>query len=324
MTGTCRDEHELPPSGPWPETGLTRRARHDPRLGRLLTALQTHELELCADTESRASSLGNWKDVAEGLLQLAKEAVSQGRLDDSWEYLHASQRQAIWGCPDERLRILASGCFHESSSKLRGWRLKQALEVLSGSGLLDGAQPTDAGGGTDSSPLRPAADPREVLIEVSRMLNADSQNVYLRMRLLAKRLVVVATALFIIIVSLGALVTINAPARQPEVLSSGSAYSMALLLGAVGALISFAIGSMSKGADYRINELASGNYATTATRLLVGSAGALVAVAAVEAQVIAAPVTWAPIFAIAAGFSERLVRRIVESLSVEAGPVSKG
>ncbi len=323
MKEARRGEREETTPSLWLDTRLSRRAKHDPRLGRLITALQTHEFALQATIGSPLASVGNWKDVADGLLRLAREAAAEGRLDDSWEYLHASQRQALWGCPDERLRIVASGLFHECSSKLIGWRLKQALEVLSGSGLLDGVQPADVGGDAVPAPPR-LADAREVLIEVSRMLHAESQNVYLRMRLLAKRLVVVATALFVVILALGALVTFDSSILEPDVLSSAGQYWLTLLLGAIGALISFAIGSMSRGVDYRINELASGNYATTATRLLVGSAGALVAVAAVQVQVVAAPTTWAPILAIAAGFSERLVRRIVESLSVETEPTSKG
>ncbi|WP_432949940.1 hypothetical protein ACQPXM_17780 [Kribbella sp. CA-253562] len=46
-----------------------------------------------------------------------------------------------------------------------------------------------------------------------------------------------------------------------------------------------------------------------------GSAAALVVTVAVETQVLSAPVEWVPALAVVAGFSERLARRIVESVS---------
>jgi hypothetical protein len=102
------------------------------------------------------------------------------------------------------------------------------------------------------------------------------------------------------------------------VLASGTRYALVGLLGALGAQVSFAIGSMRRSAEFRIYELASGNFATLATRVLVGSAGAVIVVVAIEVRVLATPLEWTFPAAVAAGFSERLVRRIVESLSTSA------
>jgi len=70
--------------------------------------------------------------------------------------------------------------------------------------------------------------------------------------------------------------------------------------------------------DYRIYELASGNIATTLARILVGSGSALVTISATQLDLLPIRPDWAMLAGVAAGFSERLVRRVVESLSESA------
>jgi hypothetical protein len=78
------------------------------------------------------------------------------------------------------------------------------------------------------------------------------------------------------------------------------------------------MGAMASGADRRIYELASGRFAATLARILVGAAAAIVITIAVQSGVVALNSEWLLILAVAAGFSERLVKRIIESLSADA------
>lgn len=95
-------------------------------------------------------------------------------------------------------------------------------------------------------------------------------------------------------------------------------YLMVGLLGVLGALLSFSLGTLRSGSTRRIYELASGRYAATAARTLVGAAAAITVAIALQSGVITMSPNWLLIIVVAAGFSERLVRRVIESLSVEA------
>jgi hypothetical protein len=90
------------------------------------------------------------------------------------------------------------------------------------------------------------------------------------------------------------------------------------LLGVLGALLSLSIGTLRPSGNRRIYELATGRYAATIARLLVGAAAALVVAIAVQSGVVMLNPDWLLMLAVAAGFSERLVRRIVNSLSADA------
>jgi hypothetical protein len=104
-------------------------------------------------------------------------------------------------------------------------------------------------------------------------------------------------------------------AQWDTILHDGTHYWSIVALGALGAVLSFSIGTLRTSRNARIHELASGNYVTIVARVSTGSAAALVVTVAVETQVLSAPVAWVPALAVVAGFSERLVRRIVESVS---------
>ncbi|MBI4943761.1 MAG: hypothetical protein HY830_23720 [Actinobacteria bacterium] len=176
---------------------------------------------------------------------------------------------------------------------------------------------------TLGDPAAPA--PPEVcagLILVKRLVDENSSNAYLRLRLVGQRLLLSTVLLGILLVVLGILVAAEvldaAGFEKVTVLREAGTYTTIALLGMLGALLSFAIGAMATGADRRIYELASGRFAATAARILVGAAAAVVVATAVQSGVVGLNGEWLPMLAVAAGFSERLVKRIIESLSADA------
>ena len=159
------------------------------------------------------------------------------------------------------------------------------------------------------------------LIRAQLTLDENSQNAYLRLRLVGQRLLLATVLLVVLLVGLGAVVAaggLGSGLPDVTVLHELGTYATIALLGMLGALLSFSLGTLrSEGSD-RIYELASGRYAGTLARILVGGAAAVVVAIAVQSGVVALNPEWLLILAVAAGFSERLVRRIVESLSADA------
>jgi hypothetical protein len=142
------------------------------------------------------------------------------------------------------------------------------------------------------------------------------------MRLLGRRLILATVALAVV---LGGLfwvcpyVSAVGPPPLPPMLTDQKEFLEASLLGALGALLSFAVGSFHQRVDYyRIYELTSGNIATTVARILIGASSALVLMSATHLNVLPIRAEWSALVGVAAGFSERLVRRVVESLSKSA------
>lgn len=158
----------------------------------------------------------------------------------------------------------------------------------------------------------------DLIIAVQELLDESGQNTYLRMRLLARRLVLTTAALVVALLGLFLTCPIVPANGLPPTLTNQAQFLQAALLGALGALLSFALGSIRRGVDYRIYELASGNIATTLARILVGSSSALVAISATQMNLLPIRSEWSTLVGVAGGFSERLARRVVESLSESA------
>jgi hypothetical protein len=71
-------------------------------------------------------------------------------------------------------------------------------------------------------------------------------------------------------------------------------------------------------ANRRIYEVAGAHVAVPVARLSIGAASGVLVVAAVQSSLADVGQSWAILAAIPAGFSERLVRRSVESLDISA------
>ena len=310
-----------PPQGEqWPAAKLRRRASKDPRTGRLIATLlafrAAHQVDEAAGTDSRSSSESPWREEVWRDLREAESAASEGRIDESWSLLHAAQRAAVGGYSRAQLGLAASAALHECEEKLAGWRLKQSLDALAN--LKSGLASPDESRSPDPS-RTPEDELRAGVVEAMSMLHEHSQNTYLRMQLLARRLTVASFCLSgVLVVLLGLVFLSRGTPNVPELLTDPLGYVRVVALGALGALLSFVIGSTRRGAGFRIYELASGSRATLATRVLAGSTSAVIVVLSIEFQVITTPKSWALPAAVAAGFSERLVHRIIESVSANA------
>lgn len=146
------------------------------------------------------------------------------------------------------------------------------------------------------------------------MLDDDSQKTYLRLRLLGRR-VAVATLLLALAMAALTAVVLLAPDAADGVLGDRSWFARVVVLGALGAMLSAAISAMDHGSAPRVYELSTPLLATAVARVLTGSAAAVVTVMAAESGVLPVTTDWLPLVAVVSGFSERLVRRVVATLS---------
>jgi hypothetical protein len=257
-----------------------------------------------------------------------RHAANQRRLDNGWDFLHSAQRQALNALTRPEIESAVAALDRECSAKLVGWRreaatanltmVRQALGAIAAREVEAGA----AGQPADSQPERAPDVVYAALIQAQRILDENSHNLYLRLRLVGQRLLLATVLMAALLFGLGSVVAANllGPRLFVEVtvLHDIGTYTTIALLGMLGALLSFSIGTLRSGSSRRIYELATGRYAATIARILVGAAAAIVVAIAVQSGVVALNPNWLLILAVAAGFSERLVRRIVESLSADA------
>jgi hypothetical protein len=308
----------VPAPTAWLAQGLRRRLRYSPRLSRLVTSIDLFAAEVGARSRLFGTAADGrpaaWVDTAMTLLEAARAAVNERRLDDGWDYLHSAQRQAMSVLTRSEATALALVLQQEGASKLVGWRRKAAADSLRGV--------TAALADTTRTDERAPVEAVTLLTHVQRTLHENSHNAYLRLRLVSQRLMMATALLALVLVGLGALAAADVLADtafdRVVVLRQPGVYATIALLGMLGALLSFSIGAMASGADRRIYELATGRFTATAARVLVGAAAALVVAVAVQSEVVGLNPEWLLVLAVAAGFSERLVKRIIESLSADA------
>lgn len=308
------------PRHPWLSENLRRRLRFSPRLGRLVAAIDLFAPEMEAlktrDAASATDADPTWHAIADQHLAAARDAANQRRLDDGWDFLHGAQRQSLLALTRPEVESAAAALDRECSAKLGGWRGEAAAANLA---MVKQALET-----TTEEP-DPARAPDAAYVALTRAqltLDENTQNAYLRLRLVGQRLLLATVLLVALLVGLGAVVAADGLGQgrlaDVTVLHELGTYVTIALLGMLGALLSFSLGTLrSEGSD-RIYELVNGRYAGTLARILVGGAAAVVVAIAVQSGIVALNPEWLLILAVAAGFSERLVRRIVESLSADA------
>jgi len=306
------------------------RLRHSPRLSRLVTTIDLFEPELRtlkARNEAEPDRVDTaWHCVADEHLAAARKAADQRRLDDGWDFLHSAQRQAVYAFTRPEIEGAVAVLEKECPVKLVGWRRDAAAANLAQvrAALATTARERQPGSSAPAEPL-PGRVPDAAyaaLISAKRVLDENSHNTYLRLRLAGQRLLLAAGLMAALLVGLGRLVAADALGSSGfatvTVLHDVGTYWVIASLGVLGALLSFSIGTFRSGGNRRIYELATGRLAATIARILVGAASAIVVATAVQSGVVTLNRDWLLVLAVAAGFSERLVRRIVESLSADA------
>ena len=259
-----------------------------------------HDTALSSELSEERASLW-WRLAADNLLRAARSSASKRRVDAAWDELHSAQRLSLYELDDSELAARAQVLRAEAESKLDGWRRTAALAALD----------------------RPASWPPRSLVAAQEVLDQQSTNLYVKLRLASHRIIAAAVLLTITIgllwlaTALGAFTGIEVDG--PFVLHDAGLFAGVLLLGMFGAMLSLSLDSSTgPSAKSRIYDFMTTRVAVPMARLAIGAGAAVLSVATVQAAV-GANEPWVFLAAIPAGVSERLVRRSVETIESQIG-----
>lgn len=244
----------------------------------------------------------DWTAHAKGMLHRARSAADQGRIDESWRCLNASKRLELFGMKDEELRLEGQRVLKEADRKLRSWRKDSVKAILATKDQGEGKAPT------------------AIQLHIAReILDEHFANTYMKLGLLASRLRVSAIFVAVAIAALFIVVHRGLPDAGPDsVLGNWHRLAVIAALGALGAVLSAILGAVHE--EGRIPEVVRQGW-IAATRPLVGIAAAIVVVIILETgvtDIVVVSGTRAYPFAIAAGFTERLVTRVLNTIESAA------
>jgi ADP-ribose pyrophosphatase YjhB (NUDIX family) len=254
-----------------------------------------------------------------GILKEATDALEIRDIDRGWICFHKARQLELLHLDDPQLNAVAMVMQHEAE-KLKGWRKKAVLRLLS----VDGENQAQK----KEEPRRCPKISREQVFCAAQIRDEHYDNEAYKDSLRQSSLLLFAITLAVILVAVLGLSYLQYLPFEPTQ-AAGPPQSMRLLsvavFGLLGAITS-AIFSSSKGSSLRIPEMVSSFQATT-LRLLVGPASAIALYFVARSEL--SPQAFKSLLsndygaatlaiAFAAGFSEQIVRRVVESFTGES------
>lgn len=288
--------------------------RH-PKFDRLLTALQHVREQFKALLERESGHAAAWwAQSARRSLEAAEAAFADANLDAGWGALHDAERFMIFGLHDHELLNRALGLQSEVRSKLKGWRVEAAAQLLSAIPLLTWAQSGRA--------LAPDQRVRleQTVVELLNILNEHSNNTYHRMHLVEIQLQFLVKACGLLLLVAFVLAWLVEDAASPFRLGMVLAVAVA---GALGGVVS-AIYQLSRVGQAKIPEALLHGLITSG-RPIIGAACALFVYAVLQSGLIniieSANVTLAAglVLGFIAGFSEQFVLNTVSRVAGNQG-----
>jgi hypothetical protein len=251
----------------------------------------------------------------------AEALLAKGFAEESWRQVHAAERDLL------HLADLGSlvSAYHrlsaEGTDKLSGWRLEAFTRAL-------GPEPVsevDLDAPADAAVLGARADLGRRLADARAILDEHFGNEAARARVVGRQLRVAAAGMSAMVASYVAMTALGWPAQlagdgASVLLTSSAAVVVVALLGMLGAFVSIALTSLASRGATRVPQLEQA-YSISLVRPILGAASAVTAGLLVETGLQSVvTVTDAGLVgvALAAGFTERLLRRTVASLA--SGP----
>jgi len=278
--------------------------RDTPNTDRLRSDITQFTAELPGLVE-RAGGTGSlvWADTAEALAVGAAEALGRGDTLEAWSLLWAAEREAIDGLRPEEVRAAADATVDGAKALLEAHAVTATKKDLTG---IESASVKTARGQL-----------REARLFVDRL----SLDVYRRLHPEARRISAFAllTVAFLV-AGLGATLVGIPNGGDGDALSSAGRYLTVCTFGAAGAVLSLVLPWREQRPRPALLEFVN-PVDLMVLRIAMGAAVALIFVALLQAgvqEVVQVFGTQAYPWALAAGFSERLLDRRMASLDAEA------
>lgn len=271
---------------------------------RLQQSLQSYRIEVeYLIARQSPPSLG-WSDALERLLDATEHALKVNDVELGWRCFKAAMRMELYGldalADKSAYDAKARAIFGEANTKLSSWRKEAVANLLARDGKLNETIPVDQ------------------LVCAAQILHEHQDNEYQKLEVVKGQLLllgcIVALVVLIWVAAVPALVPIGTD--QLLVNSRESAFAIALF-GVLGAAVSGILSTARDGSSKRIPEKLL-DWPILVTRLAIGAGTALVVAVFLGAGLLnlgklSPQLTLAAAFA--AGFSERLVVRAVETVA---------
>lgn len=266
-----------------------------------------------------------WQEPAHELLVSARAALARGDAEEGWQCLSAARRLTLFGLQDKDLRAEADALRQEAQKIGPSWRATAITQLLE---LGAAPQPRSSRGVQNGNP-----SPSSYAVHKAMEIRDENfNNQYFKLDLLASQLKLLSLILWLAFAAF--MLVLIAPAFEPlrQLPLLGSTHGSApdartalliSLFGIVGASFSALLSTARIDPKGRIPERLS-QHALTISRAVMGAPAALLAVLFLQTGLLkvdgldAANVFLILLVAFAAGFSERLVVRAVESVSGES------
>lgn len=311
----------------------------DDRLG---AAINDCEIRMRSDETASAV----WAKRAREHLDYAKTAKDKGMIGASWSSLKGADRELIGGFDLTQIQLEVDRLHAEANEKLVRWRRDAVMAELDKAWKRLGAEAVLRQSITDALAAKPATETnlrqqiefalavkpakdekaeteelRTRLMDARRVFDEHSDNVYWRIDILRRYVLLAGFALFmsllaILIASLlGWGVTSNS-----ALLAKPQDLMVVMLLGAVGASVSGVLRPLSRDADQKIPDARAQRHLTW-VRPLLGGGTAVVAVSIIGSEIVGVTVSplALPVAALLAGFSERFASQAVAMASATLG-----
>lgn len=283
-----------------PLRGLLPKSSSHRRLG---ASLRPYGVELERRIEQchkRGQSDSSWADAGRTLLCAAEMALDENNVDQGWKCFHAAQRMEIFGLEEDELESKAEALRREAADKLSSWR-KETVDALL----------KDEGG-------RKSKTTKERVYRAALIRDEHFNNRYHKIGLLQSQMKVLSIILFVAL-GLALLLALYdlLPLGTDPVTSDWEMVVPVMVFGLLGGAVSALLSLARTSTRSRIPEQIAHNLITL-MRVSLGAAVALAAYVFLQAGILSFTLTsGALILAIsfAAGFSERLVIRAVESVT---------
>jgi hypothetical protein len=311
----------------------------DDRLG---AAIRDCQIRMPAPVPAGA----DWAKRARDHLRYSRTAKRAGMIGASWSSLKAADRELIGGFDATQLQLEVDRLHAEANEKLTRWRRDAVMAELEPAWKRLGAEAALRQSITDALAAKPstetnlrqqiefalAAKPakdekaeteelRTRLMDARRVFDEHSDNVYWRIDILRRYVLLAGFALFLSLLAiliasfLGWGVTSNS-----KLLANTQDLVVVMLLGAVGASVSGVLTPLSRDAEQKIPDARAQRHLTW-VRPLLGAGTAVVVVSIIGSGIVGVTVSplALPVAAIAAGFSERFASRAVAMASATLG-----
>lgn len=251
----------------------------------------------------------NWQTLSSDLLKLAKEAHERGDQDRGWPIFKAAERFSYFGLETSELPFEASAILAEATDgtkMLSGWRRAAILLALA----------------DKDEKLRGTLSHREVVV-AKRILDEHFDNRYHKHTILKRRLVMLTVTSLIAAVAWIAYPPLSpllsAQSQFAGVLAGRRLWLAVVLMGIMGALVSGF--STSMGSSQKLARIPDELIASTVTMARISMAvitSVVVSVFLVSGLLNLPTPSPGVLLAVAfvSGFSDRLVLRAVESISL--------